>query len=96
MLRSGAKRTTGVIGEGEQVTWRARHFWMWHELTSHIMCLQRPIIVATSCARNFRSMAHDHYFRPLSGGQTEMRDVPGRIAQAAFLALVYAQVTAWM
>jgi ligand-binding SRPBCC domain-containing protein len=42
----------------------------------------------------FRSMAHDHYFRQLENGQTEMRDVfafeaplpvLGRVAEAAFL-----------
>jgi ligand-binding SRPBCC domain-containing protein len=88
-------RTTGLIGEGERVTWRARHFWLWHELTSEITDLKRPNYFRDAMVRGiFRSMAHDHYFRQLPNGQTEMRDlfafaaplpVLGRIAEAAFL-----------
>lgn len=49
--------TTGLVGMGERVTWRARHF-------------QDTMIHGA-----FRSMQHDHYFRSLPDGRTEMRDV---------------------
>jgi ligand-binding SRPBCC domain-containing protein len=92
---ASAGRTAGLIGEGERVTWRARHFWLWHELTSEITCLKRPDYFRDVMVRGiFRSMTHDHYFRQLPGGQTEMRDVfafaaplavLGRIAEAGIL-----------
>lgn len=88
-------RTTGLIELGERVTWRAKHFWVWHELTSEIVCLQNPRYFRDVMVRGiFRSMTHDHYFRQLAGGQTEMRDVftfaaplplLGRVAEAMFL-----------
>jgi len=88
-------RTSGLIEEGERVTWRARHFWFRHELTSEITRLERPDYFRDVMVRGiFRSMAHDHYFRQLENGQTEMRDVfafeaplpvLGRMAEAAFL-----------
>jgi ligand-binding SRPBCC domain-containing protein len=88
-------RASGLIEEGERVTWRARHFWRWHELTSEITELKRPEYFRDVMVRGiFRSMAHDHYFRPLQNGRTEMRDlfvfeapvpVAGRIAEIVFL-----------
>ena len=92
---ASAGRTSGLIGEGERVTWRARHFWFWHELTSEITSLKRPDYFRDEMVRGiFRRMAHDHYFRQVQSGQTEMRDVfvfeaplavLGRIAEVAFL-----------
>jgi ligand-binding SRPBCC domain-containing protein len=89
-------RTTGLIELGERVTWRARHFWMWHELTSEITSFQSPAYFQDVMVRGiFRSMTHDHYFRQLPSGQTEMRDVflfaapipvLGRLAEVLFLA----------
>lgn len=88
-------RTAGLIGEGERVTWRARHFWFWHELTSEVTSVKRPDYFRDAMVRGiFRSMAHDHYFRQLPNGLTEMRDVfafdaplpvLGRIAEVTFL-----------
>ena len=88
-------RTTGLIELGERVTWRAKHFWVWHELTSEITSLQGPTYFQDVMVRGiFCSMTHDHYFRQLSNGQTEMRDVfafaaplpvLGRIAEVVFL-----------
>jgi ligand-binding SRPBCC domain-containing protein len=88
-------RTSGLVEAGERVTWRARHFWVWHELTSEITSMQRPAYFRDVMVRGiFRSMTHDHHFRQLPGEQTEMRDVftiaapvplLGRIAEAVFL-----------
>lgn len=73
--------TTGLIGMGEQVTWRARHFFVRQHLTSAITGYDRPRYFQDTMLRGaFRSMQHDHFFRELpadGGGQraTEMRDV---------------------
>lgn len=68
--------TTGLIGMGQRVTWRARHFGVWQNLTSEITAFERPASFQDSMIRGaFKSMKHDHYFRSLSAQQTEMRDV---------------------
>ena len=84
--------TTGLIGLGERVTWRARHFGVRQRLTSEIVALERPIYFRDVMIRGaFYSMEHDHYFRTMPSGETEMRDVfrfaapwgvLGRIAEA--------------
>jgi len=84
--------TTGLVGLGERVTWRARHFGVRQRLTSEITALERPTYFRDVMIRGaFDSMEHDHHFRALSSGQTEMRDVfrfaapwglLGRIAEA--------------
>lgn len=88
-------RTSGLVELGERVTWRARHFWTWHKLTSEISSLEKPTYFQDVMVRGiFRSMMHDHYFRSLPNGQTEMRDVfafaapiavVGRCIELAFL-----------
>jgi len=37
-----AGRTSGLIGMGEEVTWRAKHFGVHHEHTSRITAYDRP------------------------------------------------------
>ena len=36
--------TAGLIGPGETVTWRARHFGVWQHLTSRITSFERPVV----------------------------------------------------
>ncbi len=68
--------TSGLIGLGEHVTWRAKHFGIWQELTSKITAMDRPTYFQDTMVRGiFRSMKHDHFFRSLSPDETEMRDV---------------------
>ena len=68
--------TSGLIGLGERVTWRAKHFGIWQTLTSEITALDRPTYFRDEMIRGaFRWMKHDHYFRAVSGGDTEMKDV---------------------
>jgi ligand-binding SRPBCC domain-containing protein len=68
--------TTGLIGLGQQVTWRAKHFGVWQELTSKITVLEPPIYFQDVMLRGaFKSMIHDHYFRSLPSGVTEMKDI---------------------
>lgn len=87
--------TSGLVGLGERVTWRAKHFGMWHELTSEITKMDRPTYFQDIMIDGiFRFMRHDHFFRAVSPSETEMRDVftfaapvPvfGRLAEVAFL-----------
>jgi ligand-binding SRPBCC domain-containing protein len=88
--------TSGLIGLGQTVTWRARHFGFRHHLTSKITLMDRPAFFRDVMLRGiFRSMAHDHFFRSVSPDQTEMKDVLsfaapvpvlGRLAEFAVLA----------
>jgi ligand-binding SRPBCC domain-containing protein len=87
--------TAGLIGAGQRVIWRAKHFGVWHTLTSEITALDRPAFFQDAMIRGaFEYMRHDHFFRPLSGYATEMRDVflfaaplgfLGRLAEAVVL-----------
>lgn len=68
--------TTGLIGLGERVTWRARHLGVRQELTSEITAFERPVYFQDTMIRGaFRTMRHDHYFRKVSDAATEMDDV---------------------
>lgn len=87
--------TSGLIGLGQRVTWRARHFGLWWMLTSEITAMDRPAYFQDAMIGGaFRSMRHDHVFRSLSPHRTEMRDVLcfaapfgmlGRFAEVAVL-----------
>jgi ligand-binding SRPBCC domain-containing protein len=93
--RAIAGRTTGLIGLGETVTWRARHFGLWWTMTSRITAVERPTRFADEqLAGPFRSFRHVHTFRPIDGG-TLMTDAwtheapfgpIGWLADRAFLA----------
>ena len=73
--RAIAGVTSGLIGAGEEVTWRARHFGLWQSLTARITEFHRPAHFADVMVKGaFRRMEHHHYFEPCSGG-TMMRDV---------------------
>ena len=87
--------TSGLVGMGERVTWRAKHFGVWQTLTSEITAMDRPAYFQDRMIRGvFRFMQHDHFFRALSPGETEMKDVfcfeaplwaLGKFAEIAFL-----------
>ncbi len=92
--RAVAGVTSGLIGPGEQVTWRARHLGVWQSLTSRIEIFERPRHFRDSMVRGaFRRFDHDHFFEPCAEG-TRMRDVfdytsplgvLGRLADGLFL-----------
>jgi ligand-binding SRPBCC domain-containing protein len=68
--------TSGLIGLGQRVTWRAKHFGVWLRLASELTAMDRPAYFQDTMLRGaFRCMQHDHFFRRLSADQTEMRDV---------------------
>jgi ligand-binding SRPBCC domain-containing protein len=67
--------TSGLIGEGEKVTWRAKHFGIWQYLTSRISAFDPPLHFRDAMVRGaFQHIHHDHYFEQ-QGDQTLMRDV---------------------
>lgn len=68
--------TSGLVGLGDRVTWRARHFGMRFKLTSEITAMNRPVHFQDRMIRGpFKFMEHDHFFRALSDSETEMKDV---------------------
>jgi hypothetical protein len=87
--------TSGLPELSQQVTWRAKHFGVWQNLTSQYTAMQRPnYFQATMVKGVFRSMQADHYFRTLPSGVTEMKDnfrvaaplpILGPLAEALFL-----------
>jgi ligand-binding SRPBCC domain-containing protein len=67
--------THGLIGDNEQVTWRATHFGIPLRLTSKIVAFDRPRSFEDVMTKGpFRSMRHRHEFLPDLGG-TLMVDV---------------------
>ena len=68
--------TSGLVDLAQRVTWRAKHFGVWHELLSEITSMYRPLYFQDRMLCGpFRFMEHDHFFRILSSDSTEMRDV---------------------
>lgn len=58
-----AGKTSGLIGLGESVTWKARHFGMSHLLTSEITSYERPHAFSDEMVKGpFKSMSHKHSF----------------------------------
>src|SRR5947199_5466979 len=68
--------SSGLIEMGQTVVWRAKHFWIWQTLTSKMTAFDRPVFFEDTMLRGaFKSMRHEHFFRSLSEGRTEMNDV---------------------
>lgn len=84
--------TTGRIGLGESVTWRARHLGVTWTMTSRITALERPHrFVDEQVAGPFRSFRHVHLFER-RGDVTLMTDIVrlespvlGRVAERVVL-----------
>ena len=58
-----AGRTSGLIGFGETVTWRAKHFGIWQTLTSKITEFDRPNLFVDEMVQGaFKSFRHEHHF----------------------------------
>lgn len=87
--------SAGLVSMGQRVTWRAKHFAVWQTLTSEITAFQQPTYFQDTMIRGiFRFMRHDHFFRTLHNGSTEMTDhfffaaplpVLGPLAELLFL-----------
>lgn len=93
--RAVAGVTSGLIGLGQEVTWRARHLGVTQHLTVRITAFDRPRHFQDVMLRGaFSRMCHDHYFDEQGPGETVMTDhfdfaAPlgplGRLAETLFL-----------
>jgi ligand-binding SRPBCC domain-containing protein len=92
--RAIAGRTSGLIQEGETVTWEATHFGFKQRLKVKVTKVERPFVFEDEMLSGaFASMHHNHRFKE-QGGETEMTDrfefraplgLLGRIAERTFL-----------
>jgi ligand-binding SRPBCC domain-containing protein len=72
--RAVAGVTTGLIGNGESVTWQGRHFGLMLRHTSKITQYEPPTFFQdVMTAGRFKSFEHDHRFRE-QDGKTVMKD----------------------
>jgi ligand-binding SRPBCC domain-containing protein len=70
-----AGRISGLIELGETVTWRAKHFGIWQNLTSKITAFDYPNSFTDEMVNGaFKSIRHEHLFYSANGG-TLMKDV---------------------
>jgi ligand-binding SRPBCC domain-containing protein len=84
--------TSGRIGLGEEVTWRARHLGVTWTMTSRIVELERPMFFVDQQVRGpFAWFRHEHRFASIESG-TQMLDavsfaapfgLVGRVAELA-------------
>jgi ligand-binding SRPBCC domain-containing protein len=73
--RAIAGKTSGLIELGETVTWRAKHFGTWQNLTSKITEYNYPdSFVDEMVTGAFKSFRHEHHFSSVDG-QTLLKDV---------------------
>ena len=73
--RAVGGKTSGILGAGDTVTWRAKHLGLWHQMTVRIPTVDRPRMFRDEMVSGpFRRMGHDHWFDARDGG-TLMRDV---------------------
>ena len=67
--------TSGLIGPGDFVRWRATHLGVKQHLASQITEYDRPVYFQDTMIEGaFRSMQHDHFFKALTSEKTEMKD----------------------
>jgi len=66
--------TSGLFGPNDTVTWRAKHFGMWQELTVKMVEYNRPYVFRDDMVKGaFNSMYHIHRFES-KDGKTVMSD----------------------
>ena len=67
--------TTGLLGPGQFVRWRARHLGVKQQLASEITAYDRPVFFQDTMIEGaFRFMQHDHFFAEMAPNLTEMKD----------------------
>ncbi len=70
-----AGRTTGLIEEGETVTWRAKHLGFYQTHTSRIINMEKPYQFTDIMVKGtFKSLKHQHIFSQ-EGKCTIMTDI---------------------
>jgi ligand-binding SRPBCC domain-containing protein len=73
--RAVAGRTSGLIGPGESVTWRARHLGRTWALTSRVTGFEPPLLfVDEQVSGPFAWFRHEHRFQPVPGGTLMIDD----------------------
>lgn len=73
--RAIAGKTSGLIELGESVTWRAKHFGVWQNLSSKITEMEAPnYFVDEMLSGAFKSFRHEHIFEEDEKGNTIMTD----------------------
>ena len=64
-----AGRMEGLMELGETVTWRAKHFGVWQNLTAKITAFDRPYFFCDEMvAGAFKSFRHEHTFEQTAKG----------------------------
>lgn len=86
--------TSGLIGAGEEVTWKARHLFKTRYFTSRITHMQPPFYFRDEMVKgDFKKFYHEHFFEIHESG-TLMKDhiflqspygFIGRLADAVYL-----------
>ncbi|MBG6084563.1 SRPBCC family protein [Zhihengliuella flava] len=93
--RAVAGTTSGLLGPGDQVTWRAWHFGVPLRMTSRITAFDAPHAFVDEQVRGpFRSFRHEHWFHEDAHGTTMVDRVRfeaplgvlGRLAEKVVLA----------
>ncbi|KQM55213.1 SRPBCC family protein [Chryseobacterium sp. Leaf201] len=70
-----AGRTSGLIEQGETVTWRAKHLGFYQTHTSEIINMEKPDQFTDIMLKGtFKSLRHQHIFRQ-EGENTVMTDI---------------------
>ena len=70
-----AGRKNGLIELNETVTWRAKHFGIWQNLTAKITKMNSPYYFCDEMVKGaFKNFKHEHYFS-IVHNQTLMKDV---------------------
>ena len=93
--RAVAGVISGLISEGQEVEWEARHFGIKQRLRVRITRMIAPTYFRDELVHGaFKSYAHEHHFAKLGENRTEKRDVMtleaplgplGRLAEVLFL-----------
>lgn len=66
---------SGIVSQGDTITWRARHLGWTFDFTSEITTVDRPHLFVDRMVKGpFRSFEHEHWFEA-RGEETHMRDV---------------------
>ena len=64
-----AGKLNGLIGLNESVTWRAKHFGIYQNLTSKVTEFDRPNYFVDEMVKGaFKSFRHEHHFTDFNGG----------------------------
>lgn len=71
-----AGRSEGLIEYGEEVTWKARHFGVYHTHAAKITQYDRPRHFRDEMTQGrFKQFKHDHHFESLNQATTRMTDI---------------------